>query len=503
VARAGGVTRAFTAPSVVTGVFGGQAALIHLAESGDSLMKAQAAVVAAVGHLGASRSGESRAAAWTVLRETLDDARTYDRNRRMFSISRKRDQRAPLTDIKALVPLVKGDQTLALMADGAGDLRQAIRLKRDYGLELVIIGGSEAWRVADALAEAEIPVVLTPTENLPSHFDALGATLRNAAALEEAGVLFAFIDDGISRAHFLTSLPQMAGNAAANGLSHAAALAAITSSPAEIWGLGDDLGVVEKGKLADLVLWSGDPLEVTSRVRKVFIAGEEQPLRTRQHQLRDRYADLERGDLPFAYRGGSLDAVTDGDAAAAPTVEDAPDTPAETPSATPVGEDAPAPPEPAPTPLPAEETEEAADARGDAQPIEPSAEAAGAEEAPEVPDLAAPSAPAAPSEPVPSPEDASAAPEAAASPAPTPEPQEPAADASPTDAPAPAAAPADDADSASGDVVDGAPVEDGGAPSISSPIEEAPETEGALEAPSEPADETAPVQEPDVPSRDD
>ncbi|MEM9751415.1 MAG: amidohydrolase family protein, partial [Pseudomonadota bacterium] len=331
VARAGGVTRAFTAPSVVTGVFGGQAALIHLAESGDSLMKAQAAVVAAVGHLGASRSGESRAAAWTVLRETLDDARTYDRNRRMFSISRERDQRAPLTDIKALVPVVKGDQTLALMADGAGDLRQAIRLKRDYGLDLVVIGGSEAWRVADALAEAEIPVVLTPTENLPSHFDALGATLQNAAALEEAGVLFAFIDDGISRAHFLTSLPQMAGNAAANGLSHAAALAAITSSPAEIWGLGDDLGVVEKGKLADLVLWSGDPLEVTSRVRKVFIAGEEQPLRTRQHQLRDRYADLERGDLPFAYRGGSLDAATGGDAAAAPAVEDAPETPVETP----------------------------------------------------------------------------------------------------------------------------------------------------------------------------
>ena len=92
-----------------------------------------------------------------------------------------------------------------------------------------------------------------------------------------------------------------AGLAVANGLPYPAALAAITLTPARIWGMADQIGSLDVGKTADLVLWTGDPLETTTWADKVFVGGVEQPTDSRQSQLRDRYAGQDNG-LPPAYR---------------------------------------------------------------------------------------------------------------------------------------------------------------------------------------------------------
>ena len=126
-------------------------------------------------------------------------------------------------------------------------------------------------------------------ENLPGSFETLGATLENAARLRKAGVDVAFMS---ADSHNARNLKQAAGNAVANGLPWEEALRAMTVAPARIWGIADRYGTLEPGKDADVVVWDGDPLEVTTFAERVFIRGGEMPLDSRQIQLRDRYLDL-------------------------------------------------------------------------------------------------------------------------------------------------------------------------------------------------------------------
>jgi imidazolonepropionase-like amidohydrolase len=155
-------------------------------------------------------------------------------------------------------------------------------------LRVAVRGAPEAWRVASELAAARIPVILDPLDDLPESFDSVGATLENAARLERAGVRIAFsFDEG--QPHNIRKLRQAAGIAVAHGLPWEAALAALTRNPAEIFGVADRNGSIERGRPADLVLWSGDPLEVTTLADAVFIQGVAQPLTSRQTELRDRY----------------------------------------------------------------------------------------------------------------------------------------------------------------------------------------------------------------------
>jgi imidazolonepropionase-like amidohydrolase len=177
-----------------------------------------------------------------------------------------------------------------------------IKTKAQLGLNVIVLGGTEAHLVAKELAAAQIPVILNPLQNLPSQFEDLSATLANAARLHAAGVVIGFYDPP-SGTHNLRLLPQLAGNAVANGLPYAAALAALTINPARMYGAADRYGSIEIGKAGDLVLWDGDPLEVSSRPVAVYIDGRATSLVTRQTRLRDRYRDLSRGDLPHAYRG--------------------------------------------------------------------------------------------------------------------------------------------------------------------------------------------------------
>ena len=299
--RAGGVTRAVSAPEPGPKMFGGIGAIVDLSGRTGSITRAGALQSVALGYAGAERNGDTRLGAWSAFRDAIEEARAYAANPGGYAL-RPRMTGLTLNDLEALAPAARGQQPIVVAANSAMDLRTLIKTKAQYGLDVIVLGGTEAHLVAKELAAAQIPVILNPFRNLPSQFEDLAATQANAAKLHAAGVTIAFYDPP-SGTHNLRLLPQLAGNAVANGLPYAAALAALTINPARIYGVEGRHGSVEIGKAGDLVVWDGDPLEVSSRPVAVYIDGRATSLVTRQTRLRDRYRDLSRGDLPHAYRG--------------------------------------------------------------------------------------------------------------------------------------------------------------------------------------------------------
>ena len=305
ISRSRGVTRAYVAPDAGSSMFGGCGMLIDLsggpaAGEGSAITDRCLAQTVSLGYSGAQRAGDSRPASIALLRRALDDALDYADDREGYARSYE-DGRLPSRDAEALVPLLTGEQKMLAEVQGASDILRLLDLADEYRIDLVILGGAEAHRVAGRVAEAGVPVILDPLGNLPSRFETFGSTLEAAKLLEEAGVLVAFYDGDIGYTHNVRLLPQLAGNAVANGMSYSGALSAITLNPARIWGR-DDLGMVAPGMTADLVVWDGDPLEVTTRATAVLIDGEAQDLDDRQKALTRRYRDLAPRDKPFAYR---------------------------------------------------------------------------------------------------------------------------------------------------------------------------------------------------------
>lgn len=297
VSRIEGITRAAVTPTKGDSIFAGQGALIHLGDGLDIVTDPAAFMVAYLGSTGGSEAGGSRSGAVVLLINALKDAARYakapDANDWQGVIS--------ALDAEALGPVIDGKQKLVIHADRASDLYQIVKLKEALPkLDLVIVGAAEGWRVADALANAKIPVIVHPFANLPESFSNLAATQANPGRLAKAGVLVAIADTG-GDGHNPRLVLQYAGNAVANGMDWGQALAAVTLNPARIFGVDDRYGSLAPGKAADIVIWDGDPLEVMSSPDAVFIAGEEQPLVSRQTELRDRYKDL-GGNTPFAYR---------------------------------------------------------------------------------------------------------------------------------------------------------------------------------------------------------
>jgi len=152
----------------------------------------------------------------------------------------------------------------------------------------VLMGAAEAWMVADQLSAAHVPVVIDALTDIPG-FDSLGATLENAARLSKAGVSLALASFDTQNSR---TLRQQAGNAIAYGLSRDAALEAVTLAPARFWGVADRVGSLEVGKDADVVVWSGDPFELTTGPEHVFIKGREMSPDTRQTELLKRYRTI-------------------------------------------------------------------------------------------------------------------------------------------------------------------------------------------------------------------
>ena len=207
--------------------------------------------------------------------------------------------------------VLQGRQYLLVHVERASDILQVISLKREFpSLKLVIVGATEGWTVASQLARSGIPVIASAVNDLPAAFEQLAATQSNVGRMRTAGVKVAIgmIDDSDTRNLF--NQRQYAGNLVAlqripgaTGVSWGEALAMITSRPAEAIGMGGEFGSLAPGRRADLVIWSGDPLEGSSAAEQVFIDGVRQPLDNHQTRLRDRYRYLPgRRDLPEAYR---------------------------------------------------------------------------------------------------------------------------------------------------------------------------------------------------------
>ncbi len=287
VTRVDGITSAVVRPVGSGHVFEGQAALVTLtgAQAPGAIIKAPVAMFAMLGEPGAGAEGGSRASAMLRLREALQDALDFARNRVAWNAGQRRDYARGRLDLEALGPVVRGELPLAIEANRASDLLAAMRLADEFHLKLILMGAAEGWKVAAEIARHKVPVVVQPLTDIPS-FDALGATLENAARLAAAGVtvILSSFDT-----HNARNIRQEAGNAIANGLDREAAMRAVTLSPAQVWGVADRTGSLEVGKDADVVIWSGDPFELTTNVDAVFIGGREMPRQTRQTELLERY----------------------------------------------------------------------------------------------------------------------------------------------------------------------------------------------------------------------
>jgi hypothetical protein len=243
-----------------------------------------------VGSDASGQSGGSRAAQWMLLNQAMDESRSaleWTPDPLLTPAGRK------------VMAIYAGGGTVVFDVNRASDILQVLAFSSEHGMNPVIAGGAEAWMVAEQLAQAGVPVLLDPLANLPRSFDSLGARLDNAAILNDAGVTISFIADD-QPGHNARKLRQAAGVAVAYGLPFEAALAGLTINPAEIFGLGGIMGSLEQNKRGDLVIWSGDPLEVTTVAEQVFIDGKAVPMVSRQTMLRDRYLQQDP-ELPRAY----------------------------------------------------------------------------------------------------------------------------------------------------------------------------------------------------------
>jgi imidazolonepropionase-like amidohydrolase len=280
-------------------LFAGQAAIIKLAANDSSpVVKARAAMALDLGESGARHAGGSRGATLVLVKAALEDARHFAKNRAAYDRGESREHGLSRVDLEALVPVVEGRTPVLIRVSRAADIRQALQLMREEKIKIILDDVEEGWMVADEIASAGVPVIVNPLEDLPSSFEALASRLDNAARLQAAGVLVAI--KSIRDFNMLRPVRLNAGTAVANGLPYHAALESITINPARIWHVADRTGSLEAGKDADVVIWSGDPLETTSYPTGIFIAGVEQPDTSRRLQLRDRY--LKSGDgYPAAY----------------------------------------------------------------------------------------------------------------------------------------------------------------------------------------------------------
>ncbi|MBC7791823.1 MAG: amidohydrolase family protein [Anaerolineae bacterium] len=292
-ARNEGITTAVVFPQ--GGLIAGQAAIVDIVEGtvSDMMLRSPVAMVAQVGDA-SSANVASRGELMVRLREVLEDTRSYMRRRADFERSQTRDFSASRLDLEAMIPVVQGRLPFLILADKASDIDNALKLARDYNLKLIVGNGAEAWMVADRLAAAKVPVMAGAMNNIPTSFSTLGQRQDNPALLRRAGVEVILVGTGSSPDAFnVRNIKQEAGNAVAYGMVWDDALRAITLAPAELFGVADRVGSLRAGRDANVVVWSGDPFELSTRVEHVLLRGKTVTLGTsRQDQLMQRYDTL-------------------------------------------------------------------------------------------------------------------------------------------------------------------------------------------------------------------
>jgi len=287
VARAQGLTSAGVIPT--GGLFSGQSAWADLDGAAGTSSIARAPMALHV-HLGARAVDGGHASAILRVREAFDDAREFSRRRAAWERNQTREFAPSRLDLEAMVLALSDKVPVVFHVDRAADILSALAVAREFGLRAVIARGLEAWRVADELAAARVPVIAMPLVNVPLTFDGLAARADSPALLHAAGVQLAL---STGKTHQAGKLRQAAGNAVRAGLPYDAAIRAITRGAADIFGLGAQYGTVEPNKIANVVVWSGDPLELSSHAEAVFIRGRQVDLKNRHSALLKRYRHLE------------------------------------------------------------------------------------------------------------------------------------------------------------------------------------------------------------------
>ncbi|HZE09319.1 MAG TPA: amidohydrolase family protein [Gemmatimonadaceae bacterium] len=293
-ARKDGITSFVVMPT--GGLIAGQAALVDVVPgtTSDMLVRAPVAMVAEIGDP-QSAGLRARGELIVKLRELLEDTRFFQTHREAFDRAQTRTFSASRLDLEAMIPVVEGKLPLVVTVDREADIDDALRLAREFNIKLMIGGGAEAWMMADKLAAAHVPVLTGAMNNIPAGFASLGQRQENAAILSKAGVPVALIGNaggGDEEAFNVRNLKQEAGNAVAYGMAWDNALRAVTLAPAEIFGVADRVGSLQPGREGNVVVWSGDPFEFTTRVEHVFVRGREYHDKTRQDELMERYRNL-------------------------------------------------------------------------------------------------------------------------------------------------------------------------------------------------------------------
>lgn len=306
VTRAAGITEVLVVPASggfdsekAANLIGGQASAIHLAgwTAGEMLIRKNVAMVMDWPGIETQSFDFST---FSMKEKPYSDAKKeYDKSvdqlTNWFEESRHYEQVAAASgaiydrDVKleAMIPVVGGEMPVLVFADKARDIRNAVEFCEKQNLKMILAGGAEAWKVKDLLRSKGVPVILRPTLEYPrENDDAYDRLMTQPAELVAAGVKIAFgsFDNSFSR-----RLGQQAANAVAHGLAYDDALKAVTLYPAQILGLDGELGTLETGKIANLIVTNGDPLELTTEVRYLFIKGQLTSTDNKQMELYEKY----------------------------------------------------------------------------------------------------------------------------------------------------------------------------------------------------------------------
>ncbi|MBC7927353.1 MAG: amidohydrolase family protein [Bryobacteraceae bacterium] len=223
--------------------------------------------------------------------EDLEKLKQYLREAKRYSDMRARSANTPASAIdsalEAMLPVVRGERPIIVPADTYRDIKAAVDFASEFGLKLLIAGGADAWKLTDLLVKNKVGVLYSAVHELPrSADDPYDVTFSTPETLRRAGVPFAIVSGATSD---VRNLPYRAAMAAAYGLEREDALKALTLWPAQILGVADKVGSIESGKLANLLVVKGDPLDIRSEIRYVFVEGREVPAGNRNLQLFDEF----------------------------------------------------------------------------------------------------------------------------------------------------------------------------------------------------------------------
>ncbi|HYL94106.1 MAG TPA: amidohydrolase family protein [Alphaproteobacteria bacterium] len=303
VARVNGITNAIVAPGIGD-TLPGQDVFIQLAGKSAQEMMLVRDVAMPLNFTGRQRRNESlqtsrfpstRMGMATQLRQAFLDAQDYDQKmsayekRKASGDEKERAVPPPKRDLKleALLPYLHGQKPVVLAAEEPNDLLTALDLANEFHLKIVLNHLAHSASLLDKIAATGLPVIVGPIYEQPKESERYDAVYKLPAELAKRGVKIAFAS---YETHNVRNLPYAAGYATAFGLPHDEAMKALTLNPAQIWGVDKDLGSLDVGKMANVVVANGDPLDVKTDVKHVFIAGEEIPLVNKQTELRDQYS---------------------------------------------------------------------------------------------------------------------------------------------------------------------------------------------------------------------